>query len=109
MPSREIAAILTYDLPKSKQAAAYKIDASLYMDRKNKPSEKTSLSTTGDINVDKSSVSINGETKFSYPTQSKVKYIVQFLPNFCTRFLRNFLNFHILKFFNSEISRFIIF
>lgn len=75
MPSREVAAILTYDLPKSKQTAAYKIDASLYMDRKNKPSDKTSLSATGDINVDKNSVSLSGETKFTYPTQPKVKYV----------------------------------
>ncbi|XP_043521132.1 apolipophorins isoform X2 [Frieseomelitta varia] len=71
LPSREVATILTYDLPKSKQTAAYKIDASLYMDRKNKPSDKTSLSVIGDINVEKNSVSLSGETKFTYPTQPK--------------------------------------
>ncbi|KAK1130809.1 hypothetical protein K0M31_018919 [Melipona bicolor] len=71
LPSREVAAILTYDLPKSKQTAAYKVDASLYMDRKNKPSDRTSLSATGDINIDKNSVSLSGETKFTYPTQPK--------------------------------------
>nr|XP_033202794.1 apolipophorins [Bombus vancouverensis nearcticus] len=71
LPSREVAAIFTYDLPKTKQTASYKVDASLYLDRKNKPSDKTSLSVNGDINIDKNSMSLNGETKFSYPTQSK--------------------------------------
>lgn len=72
-PSREIAAIFTYDLPKPKQTASYKVDAPLRLDRKNKPSDKISLSVNGDINIDKNSMSLNGETKFSYPTQSKVK------------------------------------
>lgn len=75
LPSREVAVIFTYDLPKTKQTASYKVDASLYLDRKNKPSDKTSLSVNGDINIDKNSMSLNGETKFSYPTQSKVKLI----------------------------------
>ncbi|XP_017879492.1 apolipophorins [Ceratina calcarata] len=70
LPSREIAVILTYDLPKSKQTASYKLDLSLYLDRKNKPSDKTSLSANGDINIDKS-FSLSGETKFTYPTQPK--------------------------------------
>lgn len=67
-----MAVILTYDLPKTKQTGAYKLDLSLYLDRKNKPSDKTSLSATGDINVDKNSFSLNGESKFTYPTQPKV-------------------------------------
>nr|XP_034187967.1 apolipophorins [Osmia lignaria] len=71
LPSREMAVILTYDLPKTKQTGAYKVDLSLYLDRKNKPSDKTSLSATGDINVDKNSLSFSGETKFTYPTQPK--------------------------------------
>lgn len=74
LPSRQVALILIYDLPKTKQTAAYKLDMSLYLDKKNKPSEKTSLSAIGDINVDKNSLSLNGETKFTYPTQHKVIY-----------------------------------
>ncbi|CAD1472425.1 unnamed protein product, partial [Heterotrigona itama] len=76
------------------------------MDRKNKPSDKTSLSATGDINIDKNSVSLSGETKFSYPTQPKVKYIIssQLLYKRCTRSLRNFriLNLHIFQIFKSR-------
>ncbi|XP_076231616.1 retinoid- and fatty-acid binding glycoprotein apolipophorin [Calliopsis andreniformis] len=71
LPSREMAVILTYDLPKTKQTGAYRLDLSLYLDRKNKPSDKTSLSASGDINVDKNSLSLSGETKFTYPTQTK--------------------------------------
>lgn len=74
LPSRQVALILIYDLPKTKQTAAYKLDMSLYLDKKNKPSEKTSLSAIGDINVDKNSLSVSGETKFTYPTQHKVTY-----------------------------------
>ncbi|XP_076762006.1 retinoid- and fatty-acid binding glycoprotein apolipophorin [Xylocopa sonorina] len=81
LPSRELAAILSYDLPKTKQTGAYKVDLSLYLDKKNKPAEKTSLSASGDINVDKNSLYLSGETKFTYPTQTKdmlVKGSVQY-------------------------------
>ncbi|CAL7938756.1 unnamed protein product [Xylocopa violacea] len=71
LPSRELAAILSYDLPKTKQTGAYKVDLSLYLDKKNRPAEKTSLSANGDINVDKNSLYLSGETKFTYPTQTK--------------------------------------
>ncbi|XP_015429625.1 PREDICTED: apolipophorins [Dufourea novaeangliae] len=71
LPSREMAVVLTYDLPKTKHTGAYKLDLSLYLDRKNKPSDKTSLSATGDINIEKNALSLNGETKFTYPTQPK--------------------------------------
>lgn len=71
LPSREVALILIHDLPKTKQTGAYKLDLSLYLDRKNKPSDKTCLSANGEINVDKNSLSLSSDAKFSYPTQTK--------------------------------------
>ncbi|XP_054010516.1 apolipophorins isoform X2 [Hylaeus anthracinus] len=71
LPSRELAVVLTYDLPKTKHTGACRLDLSVFLDRKNKPSDKTSLSASGDITVDKNSFSLNGETKFTYPTQPK--------------------------------------
>ncbi|KAI4494899.1 hypothetical protein M0804_001100 [Polistes exclamans] len=71
LPSRELALIATFDLPKSKPIGSYKLALSSFLDRKNNPSEKTSLSINGDVNVDKSSLSINGEAKLTYPSQTK--------------------------------------
>lgn len=72
LPNRELAVISTIDLPKTKQTGAFKIDVSVYLDRKNRPSEKTGLVAAGDINVGKDSGSVNGEVKFIYPFQPKV-------------------------------------
>lgn len=74
LPTRELAVTVTYDLPKTKFTGAYKLDVSVYLDRKNKPSDKTCLSAVGDVNIVKNSVALRGETKFSYPTQSKVTW-----------------------------------
>lgn len=72
LPSREIAIIAFHDIPAIKHSGAYKVDISLYLDRKNKPTEKTSALITGDVNIDKNMVGINGEAKFTYPSQPKV-------------------------------------
>lgn len=72
LPNRELAVIGSYDLPKTKQTGAFKIDVSLYLDRKNKPSDKTALVASGDVNVEKESGSVSGEIKFIYPSQPKV-------------------------------------
>lgn len=72
LPTRELAVIGSVDLPKTKQTGAYKLDASVYLDRKNKPTEKTSISVNGDVNIDKSSATVNGEARFTYPQQPKV-------------------------------------
>lgn len=72
LPNRELAVISTFDLPKTKQTGAFKVDVSVYLDRKNKPSEKTGLVAAGDINIGKESGSVNGEVKFIYPSQPKV-------------------------------------
>lgn len=71
LPTREVALILVNDFSKNKQSGAYKLDLSLYLDRKNKPSDKTSLTANADINVDKNSLSLSGDAKFSYPKQTK--------------------------------------
>nr|XP_012225513.1 PREDICTED: apolipophorins [Linepithema humile] len=71
LPNRELAVISTYDLPKTKQTGAFKIDVSVYLDRKNKPSDKTALVASGDVNVEKESGSVSGEIKFIYPSQPK--------------------------------------
>ncbi|XP_014235825.1 apolipophorins [Trichogramma pretiosum] len=71
LPSRELAVVAFHDIPAIKHSGAYKIDVSLYLDRKNKPTEKTSLVLAGDVKVDKNTVGINGEAKFTYPTQTK--------------------------------------
>ncbi|XP_012523598.1 apolipophorins [Monomorium pharaonis] len=71
LPNRELAVVSTYDLPKTKHTGAFKADLSLYLDRKNKPSEKSALVATGDINIEKNSGSVNGEVKFIYPSQPK--------------------------------------
>lgn len=73
LPNRELAIISTLDLPKSKQTGAFKIDVYVYLDRKNKPSEKTGLVTAGDINIGKDTGSVSGEVKFIYPSQPKVR------------------------------------
>ncbi|XP_011871153.1 PREDICTED: apolipophorins [Vollenhovia emeryi] len=71
LPNREMAVISTFDLPKTKQTGAFKVDVSVYLDRKNKPSDKTALIATGDVNIEKDSGSVNGEVKFIYPSQPK--------------------------------------
>ncbi|XP_058796215.1 apolipophorins [Phymastichus coffea] len=71
LPSRELAIVAFHDLPANKHSGAYKIDISLYLDRKNKPTEKTSLIFAGNVNIDKNTVGIKGEAKFVYPTQPK--------------------------------------
>ncbi|XP_023246016.1 apolipophorins [Copidosoma floridanum] len=71
LPSRELAIVAFHDVPAIKHSGAYKIDVSLYLDRKNKPSEKTSVVLVGDININKNVVGVNGEAKFTYPTQPK--------------------------------------
>ncbi|CAK9823680.1 unnamed protein product [Anthophora retusa] len=71
LPSREMAIVLVYDLPKTKHLGAYKVDLSVYLDRKNKPNDKTSLSANGNVNIDKNNLTLIGETKFTYPTQTK--------------------------------------
>lgn len=75
LPNRELAVIGTFDLPKTKQTGAFKIDAFIYLDRKNKPSDKSGLVASGDINIQKESGSLNGEVKFVYPSQSKVRHV----------------------------------
>jgi hypothetical protein len=72
LPNRELAIIGTFDLPKTKQTGAFKVDVSVYLDRKNKPSEKSGVIATGDMNIEKNSGSVNGELKFIYPSQPKV-------------------------------------
>lgn len=72
LPTRELALIGTYDVPKTKQSGAFKMDVCFYLDRKNKPSEKTGIIAVGDANIDKNSLSISGEVKFVYPSQPKV-------------------------------------
>ncbi|KAL0104310.1 hypothetical protein PUN28_017203 [Cardiocondyla obscurior] len=71
LPNREMAIVGTFDLPKTKQTGAFKVDVSVYLDRKNKPSDKTGLVATGDVNIEKNSGSVNGEIKFIYPSQPK--------------------------------------
>jgi hypothetical protein len=71
LPNRELAVISTHDLLKTK-TGAFKVDVSLYLDRKNKPSDKTALIASGDVNVEKESGSVSGEIKFIYPSQQKV-------------------------------------
>ncbi|KAG7188374.1 hypothetical protein KM043_008028 [Ampulex compressa] len=71
LPSREVALIGTFDLPKTRQTGAYKMDISFYLDRKNKPSDKTSLMASGDFNAAKNSLSLSGEAKLVYPSQPK--------------------------------------
>lgn len=75
LPSRELAIVAFHDVPAIKHSGAYKIDVSLYLDRKNKPNEKTSLVMTGDVTVDKNTLGVTGETKFTYPSQPKVRKI----------------------------------
>lgn len=72
MPSRELALVTTLDFPKTKQTGSYKLEISSFLDRKNKPTEKTCLSVNGDVNIDKASLSLNGEAKLTYPSQTKV-------------------------------------
>lgn len=72
LPTRELALIATSDLPKTKHSGSFKFDIALYLDRKNKPSEKTGVSINGDANIDKNSLSANGEMKLVYPSQPKV-------------------------------------
>ncbi|XP_011166991.1 apolipophorins [Solenopsis invicta] len=71
LPNRELAIIGTFDLPKTKQTGAFKVDVSVYLDRKNKPSEKSGVIATGDMNIEKNSGSVSGELKFIYPSQPK--------------------------------------
>lgn len=71
LPNREMAVIGTFDLPKTKQTGAFKVDVSVYLDRKNKPSDKTGVIATGDVNIEKSSGSVSGDVKFIYPSQPK--------------------------------------
>ena len=72
LPSRELAIISTYEIPSTKHTGAYKVEVSLYLDRKNKPTDKTGVSVNGHINIEKNSISLNGETKLTYPSQPKV-------------------------------------
>ncbi|XP_046751140.1 apolipophorins [Diprion similis] len=71
LPNREVALIGIVNLPKNKRSGGYKIDISLYLDRKRSPKEKTSLITTGDVQIEKSAISITGESKLTYPSQHK--------------------------------------
>lgn len=79
LPNRELAVISSYEIPKTKYTGAYKMDAAFYLDRKNKPTDKTGLSVSGHFNAEKNSASLSGDAKFTYPSQPKVcgKY------NFC--------------------------
>ena len=72
LPSRELAIISTYEIPNTKHTGAYKVDVALFLDRKNKPADKTGVSANGHVNIEKNTVSINGEAKFTYPSQPKV-------------------------------------
>lgn len=72
LPNRELAVISTLDLPKTKQTGVFKIDVFVYLDRKNKPSEKSGVVATADLNVGKETGSVSGEVKFIYPSQPKV-------------------------------------
>lgn len=71
-PNREMALISSHDFPKSKHTGAYKMETALYLDRKNKPNDKTGVMLNGDVNIEKSMLSVNGEAKFVYPAQPKV-------------------------------------
>jgi len=95
LPNRELAVISTLDLPKTKQTGAFKVDVSVYLDRKNKPSEKTALVAAGDINIGKDSGSFNGEAKFIYPSQPKVRpFDVEM---YFRTFARNFFFFNLSR------------
>lgn len=92
MPNRELAVIGTFDLPKTKQTGAFKVDVFVYLDRKNKPSDKTGLIANGDINIEKNSGSVNGEVKFIYPSQPKVRIAGIFIERFLNLYVEITLN-----------------
>ncbi|KAK2585087.1 hypothetical protein KPH14_008599 [Odynerus spinipes] len=71
LPSREVALIVTLDVPKTKQIGSYKLTISSFLDRKNKPTEKTSLNINSDVTFDKASFSVSGDAKLIYPSQTK--------------------------------------
>lgn len=48
------------------------MDVALYLDRKNKPSDKTGMSVSGYFNAERNSASLSGDVKFTYPSQPKV-------------------------------------
>lgn len=84
LPSRELAVVALHEFPETKKSGAYKVDLSLYLDRKNKPAEKTSLLINGDILLDPNGMALSGESKFIYPSQKKVhnSYINKTLTKF---------------------------
>ncbi|XP_063988684.1 apolipophorins [Diachasmimorpha longicaudata] len=72
VPTREIAVISSVNIPKSKvPVGPFKVEISVYLDRKNHPNDKTSLVATGDIIGDKNSAGISGEGRLIYPAQTK--------------------------------------
>lgn len=91
LPSRELAVIGSFDLPKTKQTGAFKVDVSVYLDRKNKPSDKTGLIATGDVNIEKESGSVSGELKFIYPSQPKVRRRIYFHKEISKFIYRNYI------------------
>ncbi|XP_015121091.1 apolipophorins [Diachasma alloeum] len=72
VPNREFALITIINVPKSKiPVGPFKIDLSVYLDRKNHPNDKTSFIANGDIIGDKNSAGISGEVRFIHPGQTK--------------------------------------
>lgn len=80
MPTREIDAIVKYELPllsgsKSKggpNTIQYKFDGSLYLDKKKSPNDRANLIVLGDITTIQKAISVNGEARFSHPSLQKV-------------------------------------
>ncbi|XP_024936320.1 apolipophorins isoform X2 [Cephus cinctus] len=71
MPKREVALITTLDVPKNKKHGPYKLDVSLYADRKSHPQEKSTLSIFGDVSTENNVYALNGEARVTYPSQPK--------------------------------------
>lgn len=82
MPSREVAAVASYDFPlhlsTGKPNTDFKnvqvrFDGSFYLDRRNKPNDKGNLFVYGDFAATSKSLSSKGEVKITHPALHKVR------------------------------------
>lgn len=71
LPSRTLAAELTYAVPKKE--GTFKVEGSLWLDKAKSPNEKTTLLITTDSAQSRDGGSVAGEIRFSAPGLGKVK------------------------------------
>lgn len=98
MPSRQVALDATYKYPNQSPFGVYEGNVAFYMDKKNKPRQKTEVGFRGDLKQDdKNLISGKGDIHFEHPRLKKLRVAGEFGANADAMDVKSKLEFDIFK------------